>query len=127
MTIALWCVLAAGLLPYAATLIAKSGRRGFDNRAPRDWLARQEGFRKRANAAQLNAFEAFPFFAAAVIVAHVVRGPQPQPLVDLLAVGFVVLRVLYLACYLADQALLRSLVWFLGLATTIAIFLAAAA
>jgi uncharacterized MAPEG superfamily protein len=123
MTLALWCVLAAGLLPYVATLIAKSGRRGFDNRAPRDWLARQEGFRKRANAAQLNSFEAFPLFAAAVIVAHMLHGPQP--LVDLLALGFVVLRLLYLACYLADQSLLRSLVWFLGLGTAVAIFIVA--
>lgn len=124
MTVALWCVFAAGLLPFVATLIAKSGRRGFDNRTPRDWLARQEGFRKRANAAQLNSFEAFPFFAAAVIVAHVLHGPQP--LIDLLALGFIVLRLLYLACYLADQSLLRSLVWFLGLGSVVAIFLVAA-
>ncbi len=123
MTVALWCVLAAGTMPYVATLIAKSGRRGFDNRAPRDWLARQEGFRKRANAAQLNSFEAFPLFAAAVIVAHLVRGPQS--LVDLLAILFVVLRLLYLACYLANQSLLRSTVWFAGLATVVAIFVAA--
>lgn len=123
MTVALWCVLAAGILPYTATLIAKSGRRGFDNRAPRDWLAKQEGFRKRANAAQLNSFEAFPLFAAAVIIAHLVRGPQA--LVDSLAILFIVLRLLYLACYLANQSLLRSLVWFAGLATVVAIFVVA--
>lgn len=124
MTLALWCVLAAGILPYVATLIAKSGRREFDNRAPRDWLARQEGFRKRANAAQLNSFEAFPLFAAAVMIAHLVRGPQAM--VDLLAVLFIVLRLLYLACYLANQSLLRSSVWGLGLAVVVAIFFSAA-
>ncbi len=43
MTIALWCVFIAGILPYVATMIAKSGRHGFDNRAPRQWLAQQEG------------------------------------------------------------------------------------
>ncbi len=123
MTVALWCVLAAGILPYVATLIAKSGRKGFDNRTPRDWLAKQEGFRKRANAGQLNSFEAFPLFAAAVIIAHLVRGPQP--LVDLLALLFVALRVLYLVCYLANQSMLRSLVWFAGLAIVAAIFVAA--
>ncbi len=124
MTIALWCVLAAGILPYVATLTAKSGRSGFDNRDPRGWLARQEGFRKRANAAQMNAFEAFPFFAAAVITAHVLNGPQG--LIDTLALVFIAARLLYLGFYLADQASLRSLAWFVGFGCVIAIFIAAA-
>ena len=122
MTVALWCVLVAGLLPYVATLIAKSG--GFDNRAPRDWLARQEGFRKRANAAQMNSFEAFPFFAAAAITAHMLNGPQS--LVDTLALVFIAARIAYLAFYLANKPALRSLVWFVGLAMTVAIFIVAA-
>ena len=122
MTVALWCVLVAGLLPFVATLIAKSG--GFDNRAPRDWLARQEGFRKRANAAQMNSFEAFPFFAAAVITAHMLNGPQS--LVDTLALVFIAARIAYLAFYLANKPALRSLVWFVGLAMTVAIFIVAA-
>jgi uncharacterized MAPEG superfamily protein len=125
MTIALWCVLVAGILPYVATVIAKSGRNGFDNRDPRGWLARQEGFRKRAHAAQLNAFEAFPFFAAAVIIAHVLNGPQS--LVDVLALIFIAARVLHLVFYLSNQAALRSLVWFGGLGMVVTIFLVAAA
>ena len=124
MTVALWCVFACGLLPYAATLTAKVGRKSFDNRDPRAWLARQEGFRRRANNAQMNAFEAFPFFAAAVITAHVLHGPQA--LVDTLALVFVTARVLHLAFYLADQASLRSLVWFVGFGCVIAIFIVAA-
>ena len=123
MTVALWCVFVAGVMPYVATVIAKGGRR-FDNRAPRDWLAKQEGFRKRANAAQMNSFEAFPFFAAAVITAHVLNGPQS--LVDTLALVFVAARIAYLACYLADKSALRSLVWFVGLAMTVTIFIVAA-
>ena len=122
MTVALWCVFVAGLLPYVATLIAKSG--GYDNRAPRDWLARQEGFRKRANAAQMNSFEAFPFFAAAVITAHVLNGPQS--LVDTLALVFIAARIAYLASYLANKPALRSLGWFVGLAMIVAIFIVAA-
>ncbi len=124
MTVALWCVFLAGVMPYVATVIAKSGRRGFDNRAPRDWLAKQEGFRKRANAAQMNSFEAFPFFAAAVITAHVLNGPQS--LVDTLALVFVAARIAYLVFYLADKSALRSLVWFVGLAMTVTIFIVAA-
>ena len=34
MSVALWCVLIAGLLPYVATVIAKAGA-PFDNRDPR--------------------------------------------------------------------------------------------
>jgi len=124
MTIALWCVFVAGILPYVATVIAKSGRSGFDNRDPRGWLARQEGFRKRANAAQLNSFEAFPFFAAAVIIAHLLNGPQG--LVDVLALVFIAARVLHLAFFLANYATPRSLAWFVGLGVVVSIFLVGA-
>lgn len=124
MTIALWCVLIAGVLPYVATLVAKSGRSGFDNRDPRSWLAKQEGFRQRANAVQMNAFEAFPLFAAAVITAHMLNGPQS--LVDTLALVFIAARVLHLALYLANQATLRSLAWFVGFGCVVAIFVVAA-
>lgn len=126
MTIALWCVLIAGVLPYVATLIAKRGPGAgrYDNRHPRDWLARKEGHLARANAAQMNGFEAFPFFAAAVIIAHLLRGSQP--LVDVLAMVFVGARMVYLILYLADQSTLRSLVWCVGFLSVIGIFVCAA-
>jgi uncharacterized MAPEG superfamily protein len=122
MTTAYWCVLAAGLLPYLATLSAKVGTR-FDNRHPREWLARQTGWRARANAAQLNGFEAFPLFAAAVIVAHQLGAPQAR--VDALALTFVAARLAYLGCYLADLHWLRSIAWFVGIGSAVAIFVAA--
>lgn len=122
MTTAYYCVLVAGLLPYAATLIAKS-EKTFDNNHPRDWLAKQEGWRRRANAAQSNGFETFPFFAAGVIVAHLAHAPQGR--VDLLAAAFVAARLAYLGAYLADVASLRSLVWMIGLGCTVALFLVA--
>jgi len=121
MTNAYWCVLIAGLLPYLATATAKGGAR-FDNRNPRAWLAQQSGFRARANAAQLNGFEAFPLFAAAVIVAHLTDAPQAR--VDTLAMVFVAARVAHLAFYLADLAALRSLAWFVGIGSAVAIFVA---
>jgi uncharacterized MAPEG superfamily protein len=108
------------LLPYVAAGIAK-GRSDFDNANPRDWLAKQEGFRRRANAAQANGFETFPLFAIAVIIALVINH-APQHKVDLLAAGFVVARVAYLGFYLANLAALRSLAWTAGMACTIAIF-----
>jgi uncharacterized MAPEG superfamily protein len=123
MTIALWCVLAAGLLPYLATMIAKSGR-GFDNGNPRAWLQEQQGFRQRANSAQLNSFETFPLFAAAVIIGTVLQAPQHA--LNALAVGFILARVLYIVCYVTNVATLRSVVWFASLLCCVAIFIEAA-
>jgi len=116
--------LIAGLLPYAATLTAKIGGAKFDNANPRDWLGGQSGFRRRANAAQLNSFEAFPLFAAAVIVAQMLGAPQAR--IDLLAMVFVAARIAYLGFYLADLATLRSLAWFVAIASAVAIFVSAA-
>ena len=67
-TVAYWCVLVAVFLPIVCAGIAKWGsfgkprsQGGFDNVDPRAWLARQTGWRARANAAQANSFEALPF------------------------------------------------------------------
>ena len=119
MTTAYWCVLIAGVLPYLATVIAKAGVK-FDNNNPRDWLAKQEGWRRRANAAQSNGFETFPLFAAAVVVAHLAHAPQAR--VDQLAMGFIAARAGYLGAYLADVAPLRSVLWMTGLGCSIALF-----
>ena len=124
MTTAFWCVLIAGLMPYAPALIAKIGGAGYDNNEPRTWLARQQGFRARANAAQQNGFEAFALFAAAVIVAHLAHGPATR--VDQLAMVFIAARVLYLPMYLAGWGGARSLVWAVGMIATVWIFLTAA-
>ena len=120
MTIAYWCVLFMGLFPYVATGIAKKGFEGYDNGMPRQWLAKQTGFRARANAAQANLFESLPFFFAAVIIASIANAPQGR--VDLLAIGFVAARIAYLACYVADWPTARSFVWLAGLACVVAIF-----
>jgi uncharacterized MAPEG superfamily protein len=124
MTVAYWCVLIAGLLPYVATLTAKIGGERFDNRNPRAWLGAQSGFRARANAAQLNGFEAFPLFAAGVVIAHVAGADQAR--IDTLAATFIVARVFYLGFYLADVPILRSLAWFVGIGSAAALFFSAA-
>jgi uncharacterized MAPEG superfamily protein len=126
MTVAYWCVLAAILLPYVWTYVAKlsGGFRPRDNGAPRDFLDRLQGAPKRAHWAQLNTFEVIPGFMAAVIIAHLAHAPQGR--VDLLAVSFIVLRLVYGLLYMADQALLRSVVWTAGLACIIGLFVVAA-
>ena len=119
MTIAFWCVLIAGMMPYAASYIAKS-RRDFDNANPRVWLANLDGFRARASAAQLNSFEALPLFAAAVIIAYV-RGAS-QTTIDILAMTFIAIRIVYVALYLANLATVRSLAWLAGLICVVSMF-----
>lgn len=123
MTIAYLCILVAALLPIVCAGIAKAGFKGYDNRNPREWLSRQEGFRKRADAAQANGFEALPFFAAAVIVAHQLGAPQGR--VDALAAAFILARIVYIATYVADLSTARSLAWAAGLGLAIAIFFSA--
>lgn len=125
MSTAFWCVLIAAALPYMAAITSKAGARGYDNNAPREWLAKQQGFRARANAAQQNSFEAFAFFAVAVLVAHISNGPQAR--VDLLAMIFIAARVLYLGAYVAGWGAVRSLLWFVGMGAAVWIFLTAAA
>lgn len=119
MTIAYWCVLAAALLPYVFTLVAKSGAR-YNNHAPREFLEKREGYHKRAHWVQLNSFEAFPPFAAAVIIASLAEAAQNS--IDMLAIAFIICRVLYGIAYVTDKPSLRSLIWMAGLACVIGLF-----
>ncbi|CAI8969138.1 MAPEG family protein [Pseudomonas sp. IT-P74] len=123
MTVALWCILIAIFLPYVCTWVAKisGGFRLKDNHDPRDFLDSLEGLGRRAHAAQLNSFEVIPAFAAAVIVAHL-AGNAELVTINVLAVLFITSRLLYIICYLADWATLRSLVWFVGLALIVSFF-----
>lgn len=126
MTTALWCVLIGIVLPYLWTGLAKSlGRyRPHDNHQPREFLERLEGPAKRAHWAQLNSFEAFPAFAAAVLVAQWAHATQVD--IDRLAMAWVVARLAYGAFYVADLAVLRSLAWLGGMICVIGLFVIAA-
>lgn len=117
--VAIACMLATLFLPYVAIIIAKAGP-GFDNRYPRDWLARMEGYRKRAHAAHLNAFETTPPFYAAVIL-NIALGSAAVQL-NQLALLFVVMRVLHLVFYVGDKPTLRSIVFTVGMGCVVALF-----
>ncbi|AOW13109.1 glutathione metabolism protein [Hydrogenophaga crassostreae] len=126
LTLAYWCVFVASMLPIVCAGLAKWGmfgkaRRdgGYDNHLPRTWLASQKDWRARANAAQANSFEALPFFIGAVIIAHQMNALQVR--VDLLALAFVLLRMVYILLYVANQASARSVVWAMALAANIAL------
>ncbi|WP_027874071.1 MAPEG family protein [Spongiibacter marinus] len=123
MTIALWCVLIAGMMSPLTGLLAKGGKVGgkaYDNNHPRQWLAQLEGRPARAVAAMNNSFESFPLFAAAVIIAHFSNAPADT--LNILAMAYVAIRVLYTACYLLNWGALRSLVWFAGAGVVITMF-----
>lgn len=123
MLISYGMVLVAGIMPVVCAGIAKSGFKGYDNRDPRAWLARQTGFRARANAAQANCFEAFPFFAVGVVLA-LLTGVDPRT-VDALSVWFVAARVAYVAFYLIDKDKWRTMVWSAAYLTVIALYVLA--
>lgn len=122
MTTALWCVLAAALLPFLFTGLAKASKR-FDNAAPRDYFDQSTGWRKRAHWAQLNSFEAFPAFAAAVIIAQLVNPASATA--NTLALVFIAARLVYGVLYVVNKPTLRSLAWFVGMGCTIGLFVVA--
>jgi uncharacterized MAPEG superfamily protein len=123
MLFAFWCVLIAGLLPVLTVSVAKFGRSDFDNSEPRAWMEKQTGRRRRADSAHQNHFEAFPFFACAVIVAHLLAAPAL--VVNALAGLFIIVRIAYTLFYLADKPSLRSNAWGIGYLCVIGIFLVA--
>lgn len=123
MTIALWCLLAAGILPQLFGVYAKASK-GFDNNNPRAWLASVEGKKARAVAAMENGYEGLPLFVAAVLTAHLVQAEQSM--VNLLALGYIVTRVIYGVLYIAGLGTLRSLVWVAGLGCIVGLFVISA-
>ena len=123
--VAYWCVLVAAVLPYLWVVLAKARGERYDNRDPRAWLARQTDPRvARANAAQLNAFEAFPAFTAGVVLADLAGVPDAR--ISLLAMVFIVARVLHGLFYVGGAPIARSLSWLVGIVCALALLAQAA-
>ncbi len=125
MSTAFWCVFVAALLPFLGAGTAKVGGRMPipANANPREWLEQLSGWKKRAHWYQLNSFEAFPAFAAAVLMAVHMQAPQAR--IDQLAVAFIVFRLAHFVFYVADWHMMRTLVWFGGAGCVIWLFLLA--
>lgn len=124
LSLAHWCLIVAAVLPFVAAWIAKAGAfRPRDNAAPREWAGRQSGWRARGLAAQTNSFEGLPLFFGAVLLAQQL-GADPAR-VDALALAYVLLRMVYIACYLRGLGTLRSLVWLAAIGVNLAIFFVA--
>ena len=122
MTLAMWMILVAALLPYGTVAFAKATS-DVDNRAPRLSAERMTGMAQRADWAHRNHFEAFAPFAAAVIVAGMAG--VSHALMNALAAGFVATRILYTFAYVTDRATLRSILFMVGLLCVIGLFVAA--
>jgi uncharacterized MAPEG superfamily protein len=120
MAFAYWMILVAAVLPYLTIGAAKARSGDYDNRQPRAWASALQGWRLRAAHAERNHYEAFPAFAAAVLVARVAHGPPLT--IDLLAGAFIAFRLAYTVAYLADQATVRSMLWTGGLVCVLALF-----
>ncbi len=113
-----YVVFVAGLLPYMFTGLAKFGTgRPYNNHDPRAFLEKAEGRHRRANNAQMNSFEAFPFFAVGVLVAH-----QNLPTdgsfmsLNIICLAYICFRLAYGWAYISDKASLRSILWFIAIA-----------
>ena len=122
MYFAYWMVLAAAFLPYFCAGYAKAGSR--DNQTPRLFAETLTGAKRRADWAQRNHFEAFPTFAAAVIIASIAGAAHST--VNLLAGAFVAARILYTFAYITDRATLRSVLFIVGALCIVGLFVAAA-
>ena len=121
MTVAEWCIFASLMLTLLSIASVKWLRFGrFDNSKPRDPAFYESPFAARALGAHQNGIEAFPFFAAAVLLAEF--RACPQNLINELAVLFVIVRIAYVFTYIGNRPTLRSILWSIGFAINIAIF-----
>jgi uncharacterized MAPEG superfamily protein len=122
MTILIWCLFAATLLPYLAKAplaIAMNKLDGYDNNHPRSQQAKLTGFGARALAAHQNAFESLIIFAPAVLLA--IATNTITDTITILAITHVIARVAYNVFYLLNIGLLRSIVWALATLSSFAI------
>ena len=118
-----YLIIIACLLPYVFAVVAKmaGGFKREDNQNPREFLAKTTGLAARAKAVQQNSFESLPLFIAAVLMAEYMV--IPQVVVMMFGIAYIVLRIIYGICYLANWATLRSIVWMLSLLCPICILL----
>ncbi|AFY61381.1 MAPEG family protein [Synechococcus sp. PCC 6312] len=108
--------------PYAVVAYGRF-QAGFDIAAPRALFDKLSPMAQRAAWAHQNSFETFSPFAAAVLVALVAGVTSTTA--EIAAIAFVISRFFYSICYIANIPLGRSLMFGVGTAATITIFLEA--
>lgn len=126
MSILMLCLIFSALMILitkvpVAMAMAEDG--GYDNRHPRAQQARLTGFGARALAAHQNMIEAFPLFAAGVLLVMVTGTTGFWA--SVLAVVFVGARIVYTIFYLGDFPILRSMTWGVGFAASLGLMVLA--
>jgi len=126
MSLSLWCLFIAALLviiskaPAMRAMARMKG--GYDNQHPRAQQTSLTGAGARGMAAHQNTIEAFPMFAAGVIVAEVFAAGSA--IAAVLSVLFIIARIVYIVLYVANVPSARSLVWAVGYVSSLGLMLA---
>lgn len=125
MTVPFVCVLIAFLQIYLTRIpVTMAMRRqpgGYDNHNGRDQQAQLTGWGRRALASHQNSIEAFPPFAAAVVICYLAKGSLGGA--TALSLIFVAARMAYPLFYIADIAPARSLSWLIGVVAVFGLFI----
>ena len=120
MNIAIIGLIFSAFLPIVCSWISGSYRHytlgGVDNKHPRDQNNQLVGAGARAVAAQKNAWEGFVVYSAAMLA--LILGNNPMSIgsaIDDAAIAiwiYMISRVAYVACYVLNQDIMRSLSFF---------------
>ncbi len=122
MTTLIICLFIAALLPIVAKVpvaiaMHKLGR--YNNNHPRAQQAELTGFGARALAAHQNAFESLIIFAPAVLLAIATK--NTGAVIEQLAITHVIARVFYNIAYLMNISTIRSIIWAVGIISSLSI------
>lgn len=123
MSVLIFCLFIGCLFPYLAkipVMIAmKRQPGGYDNHHPRTQQLALTGFGARALAGHQNGFESLLIFSTAIVTA--LSTQHTSVLIQCLAVLYLLSRCVYHVLYLIDLSTYRSLVWSVGLLSSLSI------
>jgi len=114
MNIPILCLFFSALLliltkvPVGVAMYLIKGK--YDNQNPRDQQSQLTGWGKRALAAHQNHFEAFPVFAAGVLLTQSLNIHSSRT--DHYCLTFIACRILFTIFYCINWDKLRTLTWF---------------
>ena len=122
MTTLIVCLLFTVILPYLVKLpvgyAMQKAKGGYNNNYPREQQASLKEFGARAVGAHQNCFESLVVFSTAALTALVTNHLSTS--IQILAVIYVVSRIIYIFLYLMNLASLISTFWFIGFACCVA-------
>ncbi|KAJ1652567.1 hypothetical protein IWQ61_007124 [Dispira simplex] len=115
-TLLLWVV---SLVPLY--LARRSSEGIYYHEAPRMQYASVDAARARLLGVHENSFEAFVFFALAILFNRAGLGSHVAA--DVLSIVVVISRALYVVVYLLNLSTLRTIIWTIGMISTLVIYI----